>query len=292
MARGSSDLFLRHAVERVAARGGTVAHIDATLICERPKVGPHRDAIRAKNRRDHGLAARPRGGEGDDLGATRLYRARRGHRGAGDGDRAAALKDFVRDGDFLTRACAFTSREANTTDGGDEMRDEIVILAQRMLDACLARKLKIATAESCTGGLIAGALTENAGSSNVFERGFVTYSNEAKQEMLGVPAATARRAWRGLGGGRRGHGARRAGTFARPNRSVGHRNRRAGRRFGGKAGRAGAFRPRADRAPDPAGAQAFHQRAGKALSRAEIRRQAVLTGLHMLLEAAAPQLRA
>ena len=69
------------------------------------------------------------------------------------------------------------------------MRDELVLLAQRTLDACLARKIMIVTAESCTGGLIAGALTENAGSSRVFERGFVTYSNEAKQEMLGVPAA-------------------------------------------------------------------------------------------------------
>jgi len=48
---------------------------------------------------------------------------------------------------------------------------------------------KLATAESCTGGMIAAALTEIAGSSDVFERGFVTYSNEAKTELLGVPAA-------------------------------------------------------------------------------------------------------
>jgi nicotinamide-nucleotide amidase len=47
----------------------------------------------------------------------------------------------------------------------------------------------VATAESCTGGLIAGALTEVPGSSEVVDRGFVTYSNEAKTEMLGVPAA-------------------------------------------------------------------------------------------------------
>lgn len=52
------------------------------------------------------------------------------------------------------------------------------------------RGLKIATAESCTGGLIAGLLTEIPGSSDVVERGFVTYSNEAKMELLGVPAAT------------------------------------------------------------------------------------------------------
>jgi nicotinamide-nucleotide amidase len=50
--------------------------------------------------------------------------------------------------------------------------------------------LKIATAESCTGGLVAGLLTEIAGSSAVLERGFVTYSNEAKRELLDVPAAT------------------------------------------------------------------------------------------------------
>lgn len=52
------------------------------------------------------------------------------------------------------------------------------------------RKLLIATAESCTAGLIAGAITEIAGSSIVFDRGFVTYSNEAKREMIGVANAT------------------------------------------------------------------------------------------------------
>ncbi len=49
------------------------------------------------------------------------------------------------------------------------------------------KELKIATAESCTGGLLAGLLTEIPGSSAVFDRGFVTYSNEAKHEMIGVP---------------------------------------------------------------------------------------------------------
>jgi nicotinamide-nucleotide amidase len=53
-----------------------------------------------------------------------------------------------------------------------------------------ARKLMCATAESCTGGLVAGLLTAVPGSSDVVERGFVTYSNRAKQEMLGVPEAT------------------------------------------------------------------------------------------------------
>ena len=62
--------------------------------------------------------------------------------------------------------------------------------ATALLDLCRRKQLKIATAESCTGGLVAAALTEIAGSSDVVERGFVTYSNEAKQAMLGVPAAT------------------------------------------------------------------------------------------------------
>jgi len=67
---------------------------------------------------------------------------------------------------------------------------ETLTLARSVLDACRARRWHIATAESCTGGLVAGALTAVAGSSDVVERGFVTYSNEAKAELLGVPRAT------------------------------------------------------------------------------------------------------
>jgi len=63
----------------------------------------------------------------------------------------------------------------------------LVAQATLVLDAYAARGLKLATAESCTGGLVAAALTAVAGSSAVVERGFVTYSNEAKTEMLGVP---------------------------------------------------------------------------------------------------------
>lgn len=68
--------------------------------------------------------------------------------------------------------------------------DPLIEQARALLDLCRRKKLTIATAESCTGGLVAGALTEIAGSSDVFERGFVTYSDAAKQAMLGVPAAT------------------------------------------------------------------------------------------------------
>ena len=62
--------------------------------------------------------------------------------------------------------------------------------ATALLELCRRKKLRIATAESCTGGLIAATLTEIPGSSDVVERGFVTYSNAAKQTMLGVPAIT------------------------------------------------------------------------------------------------------
>ena len=72
----------------------------------------------------------------------------------------------------------------------DTAHDAIQLEAMRVLDLCRARGLTVSTAESCTGGLVAGALTEIAGSSDVVDRGFVTYSNAAKREMLGVAPAT------------------------------------------------------------------------------------------------------
>ncbi|WP_420404952.1 CinA family protein [Nisaea sp.] len=72
----------------------------------------------------------------------------------------------------------------------DNFDSEIRARAIEVLDVCRARGWLAATAESCTGGLIAGALTEIAGSSDVVDRGFVTYSNQAKMEMLGVAEAT------------------------------------------------------------------------------------------------------
>jgi nicotinamide-nucleotide amidase len=68
--------------------------------------------------------------------------------------------------------------------------DALYRTATRLLDLYRRCGLRIATAESCTGGLVAGVLTDIAGSSDVVDCGFVTYSNEAKQTMLGVPAAT------------------------------------------------------------------------------------------------------
>ncbi len=74
------------------------------------------------------------------------------------------------------------------------MFDEALLRkAETVLEAYKARDWMLATAESCTGGLIAGCLTEISGSSAVVERGFVTYTNAAKREMLGVPAGTLER---------------------------------------------------------------------------------------------------
>ena len=172
------------------------------------------------------------------------------------------------------------------------MRDENIILARRVLDACFARKLKIATAESCTGGLIAGALTDVAGSSNVFERGFVTYSNEAKQDLLDVPSRLLA-----------DHGAVSAEVAeAMALGALAHSRAQLALSVTGIAG------PDGGSADKPVGlvhfglAQSerptllvrkhFTSATGKLLSRADIRRHAVLTGLQILLEAAAPQLQA
>ncbi|MBW6420035.1 CinA family protein [Rhizobium sp. XQZ8] len=67
---------------------------------------------------------------------------------------------------------------------------DIIEQTQRIITDFSARGLMVSTAESCTGGLIAGALTEISGSSAVVDRGFVTYTNDAKMDMIGVTTAT------------------------------------------------------------------------------------------------------
>ena len=67
---------------------------------------------------------------------------------------------------------------------------ELMQAARALLDLCRSKRLILAAAESCTGGLLAATLTEIPGSSDVFERGFITYSNEAKRAMLGVTPTT------------------------------------------------------------------------------------------------------
>jgi nicotinamide-nucleotide amidase len=68
----------------------------------------------------------------------------------------------------------------------DMFSESLIADASILLDTLRSRRLKLATAESCTGGLISALLTEIPGSSDVVERGFVTYSNEAKAQMIGV----------------------------------------------------------------------------------------------------------
>ena len=172
------------------------------------------------------------------------------------------------------------------------MRDENIILARRVLDACFARKLKIATAESCTGGLIAGALTDIAGSSHVFERGFVTYSNEAKHDLLDVPDQLLA-----------DHGAVSAEVAeAMAVGALAHSRAQLALSVTGIAGPDGGsadkpvglvhFGLAQSESPTLLVRKHFTSATGKLLSRADIRRHAVLTGLQILLEAAAPQLRA
>jgi nicotinamide-nucleotide amidase len=68
-----------------------------------------------------------------------------------------------------------------------DLDERLIALAAELLEACRLQGESIVTAESCTGGLVAATLTAVPGSSDVFERGFITYANAAKSEMLGVP---------------------------------------------------------------------------------------------------------
>ncbi len=74
--------------------------------------------------------------------------------------------------------------------------ENIVRLATDVIDVCKEKGWYVATAESCTGGLIGGALTDIAGSSAIVDRGFITYTNKAKMQILGVKAETLRASWK------------------------------------------------------------------------------------------------
>jgi nicotinamide-nucleotide amidase len=91
-------------------------------------------------------------------------------------------------GDDVDGAAATTGQQAKGA-GQTLFDDRLFIAAERLIELYRSRGLMLTTAESCTGGLVAALLTEIAGSSAVVERGFVTYSNAAKEELLGVPTA-------------------------------------------------------------------------------------------------------
>jgi competence-damaged protein len=122
-------------------------------------------------------------------------------------------------------------------------------LSRSLLDLCRMRKLTIATAESCTGGLVAGALTDIPGSSDVIDRGFVTYSNDAKRAMLGVKATTLAT----FGAvSKETATAMAIGALEKAGVRLHHRHCRSRRRHAGQAGRAGPLRGRRARRKNPA----------------------------------------
>jgi nicotinamide-nucleotide amidase len=159
---------------------------------------------------------------------------------------------------------------------------KVLASAKRVIETAVTKKLTIATAESCTGGLVAGALTEIAGSSAAVLNGFVTYSNEAKQRMLGVPALTIE-----------AYGAvSRETALAMAQGALKHSPADLSVATTGVAG------PGGGSAEKPVGLVQFAaaRRGGKTitreerfgdLGRSEIRRRSVLTALSMLLEVAA-----
>jgi nicotinamide-nucleotide amidase len=120
------------------------------------------------------------------------------------------------------------------------MDQEMLDAAQALLELCARKRLTLGLAESCTGGLLGATLTAIPGSSHVLDRGFITYSNDAKQQ-IGVAAATIER----YGAvSRETAEAMAKGVLANaPGDAFGchHRHRRTGRRHAGEAGGAGAF---------------------------------------------------
>jgi nicotinamide-nucleotide amidase len=150
-----------------------------------------------------------------------------------------------------------------------------------LLDLCKSKKLMVATAESCTGGLVAGALTDIAGSSAVVDRGFVTYTNEAKHQMLGVPNETLQR-----------HGAVSRETAEAMVRGVlGHANADLAVSITGIAGPGGGSPDKPVglvhfAAASRSGALVHRERRFGDIGRGEVRRLSVLQALSMLMELA------
>jgi nicotinamide-nucleotide amidase len=153
--------------------------------------------------------------------------------------------------------------------------------ATALLDLCKSKKIMVATAESCTGGLVAGALTDIAGSSAVVDRGFVTYTDEAKHQMLGVPNATLER-----------HGAvSRETAEAMARGALGHANADLAVAITGIAGPGGGTPEKPVglvhfAAASRSGNLIHRERRFGDIGRGEVRRRSVLQALSMLTELA------
>ncbi len=120
--------------------------------------------------------------------------------------------------------------------------EDIVKAAGRLLDICKRKNLLIATAESCTAGLVAGTLTEVPGTSSILDRGFITLFERGQARNAWRLARHSCQTWRGQPRNRRGHGDRRARSFARASGGVGDRYCGTRWRQRSKAGWVGAFR--------------------------------------------------
>ncbi len=150
-----SSIFLTRARDLLAAKGGLIANVDVTILAEAPKISPHIPAMKAEL------------GRILDLAQDRI-----------------AIKATTTE-----KMGAIGRKEGMAAHGNCNREIAAVIEPHELVAKLLTRKTIVATAESCTGGMVAAAITDIAGSSAVFDRGFVTYSNEAKSQMLGVPAA-------------------------------------------------------------------------------------------------------
>ena len=223
----SSDRFLAFAVERLRARGGRIAHLDVTVVCEAPRVGPHRDAIRARIAEIAGIPL-------DRVGVKATTSEKMGFTGRGEG-MAAFANATIR----LPWSDVMPDRELSEQ-------------AQALLDLCRGKRLKIAAAESCTGGLVAATLDRDR---RLLRRVRTRLRDLQQRGQAGDArraSGHARQPRRGEPRDRRGDGQGRARPCAGRSRGLDHRHRRAGRRNSGKAGRARAFRRRfARRGADP-----------------------------------------
>ena len=160
--------------------------------------------------------------------------------------------------------------------------DAMIAAARDLVDLCKRKKLTLTTAESCTGGLLAATLTEIPGSSQVIDGAFVSYSNAAKQKMLGADGGHAQDLWFRQPGDRGSDGQGCARPFRRRPCGLHHRHRRTDRRARPES-RSGSCISQSFRA---AGQLVHRERKFGEIGRSEVRNQSVLQALAMLREIA------